>query len=215
MAGPSSLWARLAGALLFVVFVGTHSLAQDGHGGAAARASGTHLRPGDMIVLHFPRERLLSDSIFVDERGQAAFPKLGLVDVSTITIGALLDTLRTRYSEFFRLPEFQIAVLRRVTVNGEVRAPNVYLVDAGSTVRDVIARAGGVLETGNRSNVAILRDGQSIPVKGWDRDTGPAMDLQSGDFISVGRKNWFVLNAFGAISTAVLVTSFVISVLKR
>ena len=168
-----------------------------------------------MIVLHFPRERLLSDSIFVDERGQGAFPKLGLVDVSTITIGALLDMLRSRYSEFFRLPEFQIAVLRRVTVNGEVRAPNVYLVDAASTVRDVIARAGGVLETGNRSNVAILRDGQSIPVQGWDRDTGPSMDLQSGDLISVGRKNWFVLNAFGAISTAVLETSFVISVLKR
>ena len=215
MARTSSLLARLAGALVLVVSVGTRSLAQDGHVGAAARASDTYLRPGDIIALHFPRERQLSDSIIVDERGQAAFPKLGVLDVSKLTIGALLDTLRTRYSEYFRVPEFQIATLRRVTVNGEVRVPNVYLVDAASTVRDVIARAGGILETGNKGNVAIVRDGQRIPVSGWDHETGPAFDLRSGDLIAVGRKNWIVLNAFSAISTAVLVTSFVISVLKR
>jgi protein involved in polysaccharide export with SLBB domain len=212
MAGISSLSARLAGALVFVVSIATASSAQDG--GAAARAAETYLRPGDIIVLHFPRERLLNDSIFVDERGQAAFPKLGVLNVSKVTIGALLDTLRARYSEFFRIPEFQIATLRRVTVNGEVRMPNVYLVDAASTVRDAIARAGGILETGNKSSVAIVRDGQRIPVKAWD-DTGPGADLQSGDLITVGRKSWIVLNAFSAISTAVLVTSFVISVLKR
>ena len=213
MAGISSLSARLAGALILVVSIAATSSAQDG--GAAARAAETYLRPGDIIVLHFPRERLLNDSIFVDERGQAAFPKLGALDVSKVTIGALLDTLRTRYSEFFRIPEFQIATLRRVTVNGEVRMPNVYLVDAASTVRDAIARAGGILETGNKSSVAIVRDGQRIPVKAWERDTGPGSDLQSGDLITVGRKSWIVLNAFSAISTAVLVTSFVISVLKR
>ena len=210
MSSPS---ARLAGALLFVVSMATAISAQDG--GAASRASETYLRSGDIIVLHFPRERQLNDSIVVDERGQAAFPKLGVLDVSKVTIGALLDTLRARYSEYIRVPEFQIATLRRVTVNGEVRMPNVYLVDASSTVRDVISRAGGIIETGNRGSVAVVRDGRRIPLKDWDSDTGPAADLHSGDLITVGRKSWLVLNAFSAISTAVLVTSFVISLNRR
>lgn len=179
------------------------------------RTSESHLRSGDLIVLHFLRERQLSDSIFVDERGMAAFPKLGVLSVSDLTIRALFDTLRTRYSEFIRVPELQVAVFRRVTVLGEVRIPNVYLVDAASTVRDVIARAGGVLETGNRNNVALMRDGRRIPVKGWDRESGASFDLRSGDQIEVGRKNWLVLNAFTAISTAILVTSFAIQVIKR
>jgi protein involved in polysaccharide export with SLBB domain len=209
MAGMLSFAARLAGALVFVVSIATASAAQDD--GAAKRAGESHLRPGDLIVLHFLRERQLSDSIFVDERGQAAFPKIGALAVSNLTIGALLDTLRTRYSEYLRVPEFQIAAFRRVTVDGEVRIPNVYLVDAASTVRDVLARAGGILESGNRKNIAIIRDGRRIPVKGWESENGPGVDLQSGDQIVVGRKSWLVLNAFSAISTAVLVTSFVIS----
>jgi len=179
---------------------------------AAARSAATYVRPGDLIVLHFLRERQLSDSVFVSERGDAAFPKLGVLPVSQLTIGALQDTLRKRYSEYLRVPEFQIFILRRVVVNGEVRIPNIYMVDGASTVRDVIARAGGITETGNRGRVVIVRDGKTIPVKGWDQSTGPAMDLRSGDQVFVGRKSWLVMNALSVISTAVLVTSFIISI---
>jgi protein involved in polysaccharide export with SLBB domain len=173
------------------------------------------VRPGDKITLHFLRERELSESLTVNERGEAAFPKLGIISVSRMTIGELQDTLRTRYSEFLRMPELEIAVLRRVTVNGEVRIPNVYLVDGASTVRDVIARAGGITESGSRNKVDIMRSGERIPVREWERSQGLAMDIQSGDQIIVGRKNWLVINALPAASTAVLVTSFVIGLMRR
>jgi protein involved in polysaccharide export with SLBB domain len=212
MAGTSSLAARLVGALLFVSATASVSSAQNG--GTPARATDSYLRPGDLIVVHFLRERQLSDSIFVDERGSASFAKLGTIPVANLTLTALLDTLRTRYSEYIRLPEFQIAAFRRVTVLGEVRVPNVYLVDAASTVRDVVARAGGVLETGNRNNVSLIRDGQRVALKGWDREHGSTYELRSGDQVVVGRKNWFVLNAFSFISTSILVTSFVIQLIK-
>src|SRR5204862_36777 len=81
----------------------------------------------------------------------------------------LQDTLRTRYSEFLRDPELEVAVLRRVVVNGEVKVPNVYLVDVSSTVRDVIAKAGGLTESGSASRVSIVRDGKRLSVKGWER----------------------------------------------
>lgn len=173
------------------------------------------VKPGDRIGLHFLRERELSESLYVNERGEAAFPKIGIMRVSHMTIAELQDTLRARYSEFLRLPEFEIAVLRKVTVNGDVRIPNVYLMDgSSSTVRDVIARAGGITEWGSRSKVFVVRGGERIPMKNWERDIGPAADLQSGDQVIVGRKNWLALNTLSVISTAVLVTSFIISVTR-
>lgn len=178
----------------------------------AMRAASTRVSPGDRIELHFLRDRELSGGVTVNERGEAVFAKLGVLRVDSLTIAQLKDTLRIRYSEYLRSPELEVNVLRRVVVNGEVRVPNVYMVDVNSTVRDVIARAGGVTENGNRNNVVIVREGQRLNARGWDRENAPLLDLHSGDQVVVGRKNWFVINALPAISTAVLLGSFVYTV---
>ena len=211
MAGIAILALRGIGALILLSAVPTLAAGQNGVDDAARRTASTRPRPGDQIALNFLRDRELSANLQVNDRGEAVFPKIGVVQVTRMTIGELQDTLRARYAEFLRQPEFEVSVLRRIVVTGEVRIPNVYLVDAASTVRDVIARAGGVLETGNRRNVSIMRDGQQIKVKGWDQHQGPSTDLQSGDQVIVGRKNWLVMNALPVISTGVLVASFVIS----
>jgi protein involved in polysaccharide export with SLBB domain len=215
MAGTGGTYMRAFSALSLILSLAALARAQDGIDEATRRASSARVRPGDRIGLNFLRERQMSESLFVDERGEAAFPKIGILKVSNMTIAELQDTLRARYSEFLRLPEFQVAVLRRIVVNGEVRIPNVYLMDvASSTVRDAIARAGGITEMGSQSKVSVVRDGQRIPMKNWERDWGPVSDLQSGDQVLVGRKSWIVMNALSVISTAVLVTSFIISVSK-
>jgi protein involved in polysaccharide export with SLBB domain len=183
--------------------------AQDGVAAVAARAARALLRPGDQIELQFRRDRELNASIMVNERGEAVFPKLGAVTVSTITIGALKDTLLTRYSVYLREPEMDVTVLRRVTVNGEVKLPNVYMVDVTSSVRDAIARAGGLLESASRRSVVIMRGNERIKVPNWDRSQGPETDLVSGDQIVVGRKNWFVINALPVISTSVIVIGLI------
>ena len=188
---------------------------QDGVEAAARRAASSRLRPGDQIALNFMRDRELSGTVTVDERGIAAFPKLGMFTVSQMSIAQLHDTLRSRYAEYLRAPEFEISVLRRVAVNGEVRAPNVYLVDAATTLRDVIARAGGLAENGSRGKVEVIRGEQRIPVKNWDRETGTFFTLESGDQVLVGRKNWFVVNALSTVSTAVLVVSLIITMGRR
>lgn len=209
MAGSLFRFARLGAlALLFPAFAGT-ALAQ-GSLDAAERVTQNQVRTGDVIILRFLRERMLSDSVVVNARGEAVFPKLGVINVARFTIGQLQDSLLARYAEYLRQPELQVMVLRRVVVNGEVRMPGVYHIDASSTVRDVIARAGGPTEAANRKNVRVIRDGEQISARGWDQDVTNAMDLRSGDQLIVGRKNWLVLNAFPAISTAISLTSFVI-----
>ena len=210
-----SAFKLLAIVSLFLGMVTSGARAQDDAEAAARRAAAMKVRPGDRIDLHFLREPTLTGSVLVNERGEAAFPKLGLMRVDTLTIGSLQDTLRARYSEYLRSPELEVLVQRRVVVNGEVRLPNVYMVDVASTVRDVIAKAGGVTEMGNRNNVVVVRDGQRIKADGWDRGGEQGLaDLQSGDQVIVGRKNWLVINAIPAISTAVLLASFVYTVAR-
>ena len=206
-----NIWRGLPAALLLVIgSAGTSPLrAQDAVEEAARRASTAHLRPGDRIELQFRRDRELNASVNVNERGEAVFPKIGTVNVDSITIGAMQDTLRSRYGRYLRDPEMEISVLRRVVVNGEVKLPNVYWVDVTSTVRDAIARAGGVIETANKNKVDVIRDGRRVRVKGWDRSTGPETDLHSGDQIFVHRQSWLVLNALPVISTSVIVIGLI------
>jgi polysaccharide export outer membrane protein len=175
----------------------------------ARRAAQARVRPGDRIELQFRRDRELNSSIGISEQGDAVFPKLGALRVSDMTIAQLQDSLRRAYATYLRYPELEVAVMRRVTVNGEVRLPNVYLVDLTSSVRDAVARAGGLLETANRGRVYVIRNNQRIRVKDWDRREGPEYDLLSGDQVLVGRKSWLTLNALPVISTSVIVIGLI------
>lgn len=191
------------------LLLGSNLHAQSGVEETARRAASAVLRPGDRIELQFRRDRELSGAVNVNERGEAVFPKLGTLDVTKVTIGNLQDTLRARYATYLREPEMEVTVLRRIVVNGEVRMPNVYMVDVSSGVRDAIARAGGLLETANKSKVSIIRDGVERRVSNWDRYEGPETDLRSGDQVVVGRKNWLTLNALPVISTSVIVIGLI------
>jgi polysaccharide export outer membrane protein len=201
--------------LLLLGIRSTAARAQDTSNVAVRRAADTRLRPGDQIALSFLRERDLNNTVTVDERGTAVFPKLGTIPVDHMSITQLQDTLRTRYAEYLRAPEIQISVLRRVVVNGEVRGPNVYLVDAATTLRDVIARAGGLTGEGSKSKVVVIRGNERIPVRDWDTEAGGYFALQSGDQVNVGRKNWFAMNALSLASTGVLVASFIITLVRK
>jgi protein involved in polysaccharide export with SLBB domain len=179
------------------------------------RAAVEHAEPGDRVWLHVWREPKLSDTVTVDERGHVLFPKIGLVDASALPIADFRDTVRARFAEYLRDAPVDVVVLRRVAVNGAVMKPDVYYVDVSMTLRDVIARAGGVTENGNPKNVAIVRGATRIPVHDWQNDRSAASDLRSGDQIVVGRKNWLELNALGAVSVAAVVASIAISLVRR
>ena len=177
--------------------------------GVALRAAAQAIRPGDRIDLKFLRDHELNATLTVNERGEAVFPKLGTIQVATIAIGALRDTLAARYSEYIRGAELEVSVQRRVVVNGEVRVPDVYYLDATSGVRDAIAKAGGALESANRGKVTIVRGTQRFRAKQWETSQSPETDVQSGDQIIVPRQPWLVINALPVISTSVIVIGLI------
>jgi polysaccharide export outer membrane protein len=182
---------------------------------AGLRAGEARVQPGDRVVVKVYREAGLSDDVMVNPRGDIVLAKVGSVHAASIPIQALEDTLRARYGAFLRSPEISITVLRRVVVIGEVRRPDIYYVDPSSTLRDVIARAGGITEIGHPGKVAIIREGVSIPAPHWQEDITRSADLQSGDQVFVGMRSWFERNAFAIASTGVLVSSFILSLMKK
>jgi polysaccharide export outer membrane protein len=182
---------------------------------AARRAAQGRIEPGDRLVLKVFQEPTLSDSlVVVNDRGEANFAKLGLVQVSRWTVGEASDSLRARFARYLRNPALDLLVLRRVTVNGAVREPGVIYVDVSATVRDAIAQSGGITTEGNPGKVSVLRDGQMRHVKRWRDAQTEEGDLRSGDQIYVGEKNWLTRNALGVASTAAVVASVAFTIIN-
>ena len=86
-----------------------------------------------------------------------------------------------------------------------------YFVDVATTLRDVIARAGGITPDGSSDRVDVVRRGQRTRVANWQDDFTLASDLTSGDQIIVGRRSWFSRNAFSAISSFGLLVSLYVT----
>lgn len=189
--------------------------AQSGTGEpTAVRAGRSSVQPGDRVVVRVYREPLLSDTIMVTGEGQLVLARIGAVDAATLTMSALADTIRARYGRFLRNPAVDIVVLRRISVNGEVKKPGVYYVDVSMTLRDVIALAEGITPDGDDSHVDIVRRGQRTQIPNWQDDFTLASDLISGDQIVVGKRPWFSRNLFSLVSSVAVVMSIVLSLTR-
>lgn len=165
------------------------------------------LHPGDAVRVEVWREEDLSGDFTVDAAGNVVLPLLGERNVTGIPVMELERNLAEEFRGFLENPSVRVTVLRRIAIFGEVRNPNLYMVDGTVTLRDALAMAGGILPTGDRNNVRLLRDGEVLIAS---LDLGRLigeMPIQSGDQIEVGPQGWvtrnrnFLTAALGALTT--------------
>jgi protein involved in polysaccharide export with SLBB domain len=106
-------------------------------------------------------------------------------------------------------PQFVVEPLYRISVSGEVAAPNLYTVTSQTTVLQAIAQAGGVTPRARLDRVRLLRGGSEIHVDLTDA-TGrqSEMRLWSGDqlVIDARRDVWSrtvqpAIGTLGALSS--------------
>ena len=169
---------------------------------------------GDRIALRVLRESTYTETTTVDAQGQVVLPQLGLLTVAGLPIAAVQDTVRARYSEFFRNPAVSVTVLRRVGVEGEVKSPGLYYVDPTMTLRDLIAQSGGLTEAANADHVEVVRDGRRLGLTGSEAISAITV-LRSGDAVVVGRRSWFSRNSLAVVSTLGLVVSVAVQAIRR
>lgn len=174
---------------------------------------GVHARilPGDQIGLRIFREPELSGAFTVSEAGEVVLPKLGVVHVADRTAGGLQESLREAYAAYLRNPSIEVTVLRRVGVLGEVRQPNLYMVDLTMSVRDIVAKAGGVTPSGDPNKISIVRDGEEIRL--GSMESMVTAELRSGDEVVVGRRHWLTADPLATLGTGVGLISFFVTVI--
>src|SRR5215471_7071917 len=130
----------------------------------------------------------------VNRNGAVVFPRLGVVQVWSLTLDQVQRLLEQRFSQFYA--DFRLAVtlgkLRTILVYvvGEVRQPGAYSVSSLSTMINALFASGGPTKNGSLRRVQLVRQGRSIHTLDlYDLllrgDKSQDLALQSGDTILV------------------------------
>jgi polysaccharide export outer membrane protein len=178
--------------------------------GARLDAPGA-VAPGDRIILRVWREPSWSDSLVVGPDGAVTLPRVGRFVASGLTPLSLADSVRTRLAFYLRDPSIDLVVLRRVAVLGAVKKPDVYFVDPVTSLREVLAIAGGIDDSGDPNRIEIVRDGASQRLGKWREVAESTAPVRSGDQVIVGRRAWFTRNALTVVSSVAVIVSVLLS----
>lgn len=96
----------------------------------------------------------------VDREGFIEMPLVGEVNVVNLTLAQCRDTVRNALEEFLEYPMVKVSFENyAISVMGEVKSPGLFTVPNGNiTVLEALAKAGGLDQFGNRTNILITRE---------------------------------------------------------
>jgi protein involved in polysaccharide export with SLBB domain len=133
------------------------------------------LGPEDVISVNvFNQDRYSKQGIKVPPSGRIYLPLISEgIFVNGKTVDQVSEIVTKRYDEYIINPQVSVSLDQagsyRYSVVGDVGAPGIKLMTRRLSVTEAVAEAGGVLQTGNRSKIVVLRkqaDGtlKQIPV---------------------------------------------------
>jgi protein involved in polysaccharide export with SLBB domain len=121
------------------------------------------LGPQDVISVDvFNQERYSRKDITVPPSGRISLSLIpGGVFVNGKTVDEVAEIITKRYDEYIIDPQVTVSLEKaasyRYSIIGDVGQPGIRLMNHRMTVTEAIAEAGGVLNTGNKSKVMVLR----------------------------------------------------------
>jgi protein involved in polysaccharide export with SLBB domain len=157
------------------------------------------LGPEDIISVEvFNQPRYSRANITVPPSGRVSLSLIpGGVFVNGKTVFEVAEIIKKKYDEYIIEPQVTVSLDKaasyRYSIVGDIAQPGVRLMNHRMTVTEAIAEAGGVLNTGDKSKVLVLRRGPNgtlaqIPVNVSAIYKGKAPDttyLAPGDQILV------------------------------
>jgi polysaccharide export outer membrane protein len=171
------------------------------------------LGPEDIIsVTVFGQERYSKNGIKVPPSGRISLALIpDGIFVSGKTVDQVAELIKKRYDEYIIDPQVSVSLDQagsyRYSVIGDVAQPGIRLMTRRLSVTEAISEAGGILQTGDKRKVFVLRKQakgnlMSIPVNISAIYRGQAPDsiyLQPGDQVIVpgnSLKKWQTLSSF-------------------
>jgi polysaccharide export outer membrane protein len=173
------------------------------------------LRPGDLLKISVFRDKELSGDYPIDARGYVQIPGLGVIKAAGLEPTDVTDRLRLALVERgFARPEISVIPMIRVSVLGEVRAPNVYSVDPGTSLLQLLTVAGGPTERARLKETRVIRDNRAFRVdmeSGLKGSAAGRIVLYSNDVVVVARKKGLTGENLGVTLT---VASLLLTILN-
>ena len=123
------------------------------------------LGPEDVISIEtFNQERYSRKGIVIPPSGRISMPLIqGGVFVVGKTVDEVAEIIKKKYDEYIIDPQILVSLDKatsyRYSVIGDVAQPGIRLMNHRMTVTEALAEAGGVLATGDKSKVVVLRRG--------------------------------------------------------
>lgn len=146
----------------------------------------------------------------VSPSGYIQFPYTGLLKVAGLTELQARNLIVNSSGKYIQDPQITVRVLgyrsKRVYVEGEVKTPGTVAInDIPMTLLEAINRAGGVLPTGDRSSVYVIREGKKTRVNlpaliDRGQDLNQVM-LKSGDIVRVTPRDESKVFVTGEVTT--------------
>ncbi|TFW09843.1 hypothetical protein E4K72_03945 [Oxalobacteraceae bacterium OM1] len=130
----------------------------------------------------------------VDHEGMIQFPYAGSVKVAGLTQDQARNALASKLAKYLKNPKLTVRVQsyrsKRVYVDGEVKTPGLQAInDITMTLTEALNRAGGVLPTGDQSQIVVNRAGTNYQInlpQLVQRGVNPSnIVLQNGDTVRV------------------------------
>jgi polysaccharide export outer membrane protein len=121
------------------------------------------LGPEDVIsVSVFGQDRYSRSGVTVPPSGRIALALIpDGIFVNGKTVEEVAELIRKRYDEYIIDPQVSVSLDKassyRYSVIGDVAQPGIRLMSHRMTVTEALAEAGGVLQTGDKSKVVVLR----------------------------------------------------------
>lgn len=151
----------------------------------------------------------------VSSSGYIQFPYTGLLKVAGLTELQARNLIVNSSGKYIQDPQITVRVLgyrsKRVYVEGEVKTPGTVAInDIPMTLLEAINRAGGILPTGDRSSVCVIRDGRKTRVNlpaliERGQDLNQVM-LKSGDIVRVTPRDESKIFVTGEVTTPAAIT---------
>lgn len=150
----------LAAVAMVLNACGGFSGAGDAPTAALSQPSAYRLAPGDKLKVNVYNEPDLTGEFQVNDSGTIAFPLIGEVRASGVSVDEfrtqLIQSLQNGYVRNPRVT-VDIANYRPINIIGEVRNAGQYPYRPGISVQDAIAMAGGYTYRANNSVVYLTR----------------------------------------------------------
>ncbi|MFZ2997094.1 polysaccharide biosynthesis/export family protein [Sphingobium sp.] len=180
-----------------------------------------HIAPDDIIRIRIYHEPDLSlEDAQVTAAGMIRMPLIGDVSVAGLSATEAGDVIAGQYSRHILVsPQVSVfvkkAVGRRITVDGEVREPGLFPLDARLTLSQAVALAKGPTRLASLAQIVVVRqsDGQRqaamFDLSAIRKGQAPDPEILPGDTVIVGLSRAKAILGGSLLAIPALATGFI------